>query len=229
MGGVLGVVALWWLWQRAYWGIVDEDRIAEWLTVLVYVAVCALSVVVAVRLSRHGYRGDAALYVLFAVVALFVAGEEASWFQRQVGFSGPEELVERNEQGEANLHNLVRWKGLYAAYFVVALYASLLARWVVPRLPVLRIRPWLYAPPLSLAAWFACAWIYFGWTFVDTYLVRTFGPTVGYEYLTGPALQEVVELALAGGFLLFVLRIVYTRRPSTADLPQPPLRHAWNP
>ncbi|MGH7539864.1 MAG: hypothetical protein ACRELC_02590, partial [Gemmatimonadota bacterium] len=208
LAGVLSVVPLWWLWRSAYWGITGEDRVAEWLTFLAYLVICGLSAVIAVRLLQRGQPVDAALYALLAVGALFVAGEEVNWFQRQLEFAGPEAIVERNEQGVANVHNLLRPDALHATFVVVALYASLLARWFVPRLPVLRVRPWLYVPPNSLAMWFACTWIYFGLVYLERVLDLLFGSTVTIEDLAGPTLQEVTELALAGGFLLFVLRIL---------------------
>lgn len=201
---------LWWLWRRGYWWVVGEDRVAEWFTFLVYLAASALSLVIAVRLSRHGHALDALLFGVLAAGMLFVAGEEVSWFQRQVGFSGPAGLVALNKQHEANLHNLLGREALHATYVGVALYGSLVARWLVPRLPLLRVRPWLYAPPASLAAWFGSALVYYGWAeYLNPVIGWAFGPRTDIEYLTGPKLQEVAELALAGGFLLFLLRIVY--------------------
>lgn len=215
--GVLGVVPLWWVSERAYWAIVGEDRLAEWATFLVYAVVAGLSVVVGRRLARRGHRADAVLFGLLAPADVFIAGEEVSWFQRQLDFHGPDELVARNQQGEANLHNLLGRLALDGTYIVVGLYGSFLARVIVPRLPLLRQRPWLYVPPLSLTTWFGCAWVYYAWAdYVNPpVLTRVFGPSVDVVELTGPKLQEVVELALAAGFLLFLLRLV--RRPDVTE------------
>lgn len=213
VAGVVSVVPLWWLWRPGYWGITGEDRMAEWLTFLAYMAISALSIVVAVHLSRQGVRVDAVLYVLLALGALFVAGEEVNWFQRQVGFAGPETLVERNKQGAANLHNLLASDALHVAFVAVALYASVLARWLIPRIPVVRMRPWLYVPPSSLTSWFACTWVFYAWVYlVNPVLTSLFGSSLDIEHLAGDRLEEVTELALAGGFLLFVLRIVHGRQ-----------------
>lgn len=46
------------------------------------------------------------IYLLFALVFFFGAGEEISWGQRIFGFSTPDELAEVNEQGEVTVHNL---------------------------------------------------------------------------------------------------------------------------
>ena len=45
-------------------------------------------------------------YLLFAVIAFFLAGEEISWGQRIAQVSTPDFLRELNAQGEINLHNL---------------------------------------------------------------------------------------------------------------------------
>lgn len=88
----------------------------------------------------------------------------------------------------------------------------MLARWLIPRIPVVRLRPWLYVPPLSLTAWFACTWIFYAWVYLlNPVLVSLFGSGVDVEHVVGPAFEEVIELALAGGLLLFVLRIVHGR------------------
>ncbi len=45
------------------------------------------------------------LMLAFAVGCFFFAGEEASWGQHWFGFEPPEEIAQRNDQGEFNLHN----------------------------------------------------------------------------------------------------------------------------
>jgi len=57
------------------------------------------------------YRREMGRFAIFylAIMALFYlvcAGEEISWGQRTLGFATPESMVEANEQGEFNLHNL---------------------------------------------------------------------------------------------------------------------------
>lgn len=220
---VLSVIPLWWFSESAYWYVVGEDSLAEWATFLVYVLVAMLSAALGGRLARTGLRLEAAMFVLLALGALFVAGEEVSWFQRQIGFAGPPELVDRNLQGEANLHNLLGRAPLHGAYILVGLFGSVLARRIVPRIPRLRDRPWLFVPPRALAAWFGVAWVYYFWAdYVNFVLRGVFGDVVDVQTLTGSKLQEIVELALAGGFLIFVYLLLRSddparRAPDTSD------------
>lgn len=215
--GVLGAVPLWHLWRRAYYGVVGEDHLAELLTIAAYLPAAVLCVVAARRLRRAGLRLEAALLLVLAVGTFFIAGEEISWGQRQLGFAGPEELVERNVQGEANLHNLLGKYALHTVYIVVSAYGTFLARWVVPRLPRLGDRPWLFVPQRDLAPWFGICFAYYLWdTYLNGLLVAVFGKAVDVEVLTGPKLQESAELALAVGVLLFVWRLAVRERP---DLP----------
>lgn len=215
--GVLGAVPLWHLWRRAYWGVVGEDHLAELLTVAAYVPTVVLAAVVAARLHRAGLRLESLLWGLLAVGAFFVAGEEFSWGQRQLGFAGPDALVERNVQGEANLHNLLGKYGLHTTYIVVSAYAAFAARTLVPRLPRLGARPWLFVPQRDLAPWFGICFAYYLWaTYLDPVLVAVFGSQISVTALTGPKLQESAELALAVGVLLFAARMARRPRP---DLP----------
>lgn len=223
--GVLGVIPLWWLWLRAYWGVVGEDHLAEWLTFIAYVAAAVLAAAVATQLVRARLPLDTALFVCLGAGFVFVAGEEVSWFQRQLGFAGPQELVARNVQNEANLHNLLERPALHAVYIGVALYACGLARWVVPRVPHLRRRPWLYVPPPSLWAWFGCALVYYVWAdYLDPVLTAVLGNAVQVDVLTGPKLQEVVELSLGGGFALFLLRLLRLPDLTSVALERPASR-----
>lgn len=215
---VLGTVVLWWVSEGAYWLVVGEDRIAEWLTFCVYVAVAFASGAAALQLNRSGLRLEAGLFALLALGAFVIAGEEVSWFQRQLGFAGPPELVERNLQGEANLHNVLERPLLHGSYIAVGLYGSVIAHHVVPRIPRLRDRPWLFVPPRVLSAWFGVAVVYYVWAdYLNPVLRAVWGQAVDIETLTGIKLQEVVELALAGGFLLFLVSLLrsgeLTQRP----------------
>jgi hypothetical protein len=46
------------------------------------------------------------VYVGMALLFFFGAGEEISWGQRILGFSGPSDVITHNVQGEFNVHNL---------------------------------------------------------------------------------------------------------------------------
>ncbi len=86
---------------------VQEDGIAEWLTVFGLLLGCF------VCLSRFAklFRKRSAWF-LFVTIGLglflfFAAGEEISWGQRIFGIATPEYFKENNAQQETNLHNLV--------------------------------------------------------------------------------------------------------------------------
>lgn len=218
--GVLAAIPLFHVWRRAYYAVVGEDHLAEMLTVVAYVPVVWLALVVARRLARAGLRLESGLWVLLALAAFFIAGEEISWGQRQLGFDGPELLVERNLQGEANLHNLLGLYGLHTTFLLVAAYGMFLARVLVPRIPRLKEHPWLFVPQRDLVAWFGICFAYYLWDpFLDAVLVAVFGDAVSVGSIAGPKLQESAELALGVGILLFAARVA--RRPHPELAPEP--------
>lgn len=206
-------IPLWHLWRDGYWLLVGEDRSAEVLTCLAYAATAALGLLIAVRLHRAGLRVEAALWLLLGLGAFLVAGEEVSWGQRQLGFAGPEAIVRGNLQGEANLHNLLGRYALHGVYLLVALSAGLLARVVVPRVRRLRDHPWLFVPGWDLAPWFGACFAFYVWfDYADPVFRRLLGPGVDVVLVSGPKLEELAELAMAGGFLLFAARVAVAIR-----------------
>lgn len=86
---------------------VEEDGIVEWLTVLGLLLGCFVCIGRFFQLRRH--RKAWFLFVTFAlgVLLFFAAGEEISWGQRILGLKSSEFFLEKNAQGETNLHNLV--------------------------------------------------------------------------------------------------------------------------
>ena len=94
-------------WMRGERGLVEN------VTVLFLV----LAVVTAVRLFLRRRQVASRWFGPFVLVmgagCFFFAGEEASWGQHWLAFATPEELAERNEQGEFNLHNDPLLEGLF--------------------------------------------------------------------------------------------------------------------
>ncbi len=94
----------------AYARVAAEDGAIEWLSALFLFGAAAFMTARTLALWRSGrterYR---MLHLLgaagFAVLVLVMAGEEVSWFQRQIGFATPEAMAAHNWQGEFNLHN----------------------------------------------------------------------------------------------------------------------------
>jgi len=82
-----------------------EDRIVEWITFFGFLG-ASLTAFYTLRFVKKMKR-TALAYILMTGFLFFVcAGEEISWGQRLFGFETPENMVEMNEQGEFNLHNL---------------------------------------------------------------------------------------------------------------------------
>jgi hypothetical protein len=82
-----------------------ELGVVENLTVLFLLGalVCALACFRLRARVRWRFFGPLALCV--AAGLFFFAGEEASWGQHWLGFTPPEAVAARNDQGEFNLHN----------------------------------------------------------------------------------------------------------------------------
>lgn len=88
-------------------GFANEDGIVENLTTL---ALLSVAIICGNRLVRQWKKRDWMWLVgtaLFTLLFFFAAGEEISWGQRIFGWETNEYFMERNAQGETNLHNLV--------------------------------------------------------------------------------------------------------------------------
>jgi hypothetical protein len=96
-------VALAWLRQEALLEALGrEDGPVEWLTVALW---GLASLMCLTRLVRGQKRSRA--WLAFWMILTFVfLGEEASWFQRVLGFATPDAIGEVNYQNEFNVHNL---------------------------------------------------------------------------------------------------------------------------
>lgn len=191
--------------RPTYLWLVEEDNLVEFATSFVYLCALAVALVVARRRAAVGDRLGAVAYVCLVLGFFFIAGEEVSWFQRQLGFAGPDALVERNIQNEANLHNLIGRHALHAVYIAVGLWGLGLGRVLVRTIPFAR-PAWLFAPAARRWTWFFPVTGYYLYIdYVGPLLVRLFGPALR-DLADGPArFQEPMELLLACGFALFVL------------------------
>ncbi|RJK97882.1 hypothetical protein [Vallicoccus soli] len=192
--------------QGPYDALVREDGPVEWATVLVYLVAAGAAALVVRALLRGGRRVEALLWGVVVLAFLGIASEEVSWGQRIAGFEGPQALVERNKQDEANLHNLLRRHQLHAVYLAVGLYGAGLGRLLVRRHPWTRARAALLAPG-PREAWFfgALVAVYGYYELGEPVVARLLGPGHDALSLGVSRLQEVAELSLALGFLLFAL------------------------
>lgn len=193
-----------------------EDSIVEWLTAIIYL----IAFVSACRVARLVIRIEPLLVWMYALASgffLFVALEEISYGQRIFGINTPEPLREINAQDELNIHNIasLRFLSLELGPFVLGLVGAtawlavpLLAR-VHHRLAVIAS---FLAPPWFTATYFAPSALFVS-------CVHVCGQT---GVITRDD-QEVIELLLAFGFLLFVVynlrRVKSARRaPAAANL-----------
>lgn len=153
-------VALANLQPTVYEALLQEDRVVEWLTVAFFLAAAVRGGTRAVR-QRRIFDG------LVALFCLFVAGEEASWGQRLLGFTPPEYFLAENAQQEFNLHNFKDIFGRPKVALAIALAGygvvlPALARWRVGRRMLDRIgaTPPAIALGVCLALMVAMLWWY---------------------------------------------------------------------
>ncbi len=111
--------------KTVYKFLLDEDHVFEWATFACFALGGVIGLAIAWSQRRAGNRWAAALYLLFAAMMVFSAGEEISWGQRVVGFETPTDLLDINKQDEFTLHNVGETLSLFkAAMMVIGLFGS---------------------------------------------------------------------------------------------------------
>jgi hypothetical protein len=193
--GMLVLAALFFLDREVFGLILDEDRIVEWAQVGLYLGTAGLAVVIAWDRVRRGYRVQAATWVLAALFALVIVGEEIAWGQRLLGLETPEVLAEVNKQDEITFHNIGETLTAFnVALFVGSVYA-IGAEAVDRRWHPFRGVPdgdRLYVPPFFLSGLFGVMAAY--------RIVRTF--VLNQESYALTSLSEWAELCFAAGLLI---------------------------
>src|SRR6056297_1809037 len=109
--------------DRYNW-LIREDGPVEWMTIAIYVVAAAAAAYTTRRLWSAGAGALVPLYALFSLGLLVIAGEEASWGQRQIGFDTPQAVREVNTKGEFNFHNASGFP-VHLAFILVSLYGTL--------------------------------------------------------------------------------------------------------
>lgn len=185
------------LWLLAEWRPVED------LQFVFFALTSLVAFRLGLRLWRDNQRLFAVLYLLFALVLLFISGEEISWGQpilRRIFSWWPDRAALRdiNAQGETTIHNMrtVQWLFNWF-YLILALYGSLSPLLFLSR----RWRDWpqlrlLALPVLTLPAF---------WVMAAFMIVRVFvAPFTGLnESESFMRYKEVGELTLAFGLCLF--------------------------
>lgn len=90
---------------------VYEDHTVEWLT---FGILAIMSYICFNRLRKAlGKKGKPYILgcLLGGLIFIFGAGEEVSWFQRQIGYKSSDFFENNNSQHETNFHNLVLSNG----------------------------------------------------------------------------------------------------------------------
>lgn len=191
-----------------YWDAMQEDRVVEWWTALLFLGAGAIALPRAVRRRR---LGDG-LVALFCIAA---AGEELSWGQRLIGYTPPATFLEHNTQQELNLHNFrdvvgqPKWllAGILAGYGVLIPVAAR-TRPGARLLQAVR----LTAPPFGAAPWFAVAIALLAWypveftgEWVETLAAGLFLASAG-GAATASTAVVIGTLAAAVGMSLLTMR-----------------------
>jgi hypothetical protein len=115
--------------------VTEEDSLLEWLQFACIFSASVIFARIGAQLVRVGQRGAGLFYLLIALGAFFVVGEEISWGQRIFGWGTPETLDAINHQGETNVHNI---RFVQRAFGLVILVGSMYCS---------------FAPPLKLKFW----------------------------------------------------------------------------
>lgn len=203
---VVGQLLLYLLSLDTYLWTVAEDGAYEWATFLVYTLATPIAAVLAWRWLRQGRRLTGGAYVLLALGFAFIAGEEISWGQRIFDFAGPEVIVERNLQSEANLHNLLGKVGLHGSYILVGLWGVGVGRAVARRASWLK-PSYAFAPGQHLFWWFLPVLVFYVYVGTVGAGLRIVLPELEALSSGPPRFQECVEFILGVGFLLFVISV----------------------
>jgi hypothetical protein len=129
----------------SYNRLVIEDGLVEMLSASL--AAVAGLVLIRVWLAQRSMQPPANLLargfvILFGITCLLLAGEEVSWFQRQLGFETPESFS-RNIQNEFNLHNFETDR-IETAYYIWAFAMTAFAAFMREGSALVRALPWLH-------------------------------------------------------------------------------------
>lgn len=197
--------------KELYWRLVVEDGWFENVMFVIYAITAATAFALGLALRREGLRWAPRLQFLLAAGFLFICLEEISYGQRFFQIQSPEFFAAYNRQQETNLHNFARRPILHLAYILVGLYGA--TAWLLMpqrlRSRLGELAP-LLAPPWLTALYFLPAVLLYGYfDYVSAPLTFLFGPAfdfdrgMGYDYFFMARDQEVPELLLAFGFLIW--------------------------
>jgi hypothetical protein len=176
--------------------LLQEDGPIEWLTVLCFVLACIIGVRIALLCFQSKRGMIAVLYIGFALVMFFAAGEEISWGQRLFHIKTPEALEQVNKQDELNLHNIGDALKVLDMVELLIGGAGCVLYIVNEKIDLgklIRINGHLFVIPFFLSSWFAVVFFY---RMFRLFIWRQSGFTIT-KY------AEWTELCLAFGLFFF--------------------------
>lgn len=186
--------------NRIYRAVLREDGPIEAATALLFFVAFVAGARAARQLYKDGYRLQSALYVAFAAVMFFCAGEEISWGQRIFGFATPEGFEEINKQDELTLHNIGDTLDTLKFLMLIGGAAGASAYVVNERLQIQRF--WAHADYLLVPPFFVSS------AFFLMFAFRAF------RYIFVPDFQttitrygEWIEFCFAYGFVVFAVLV----------------------
>ncbi len=181
---------------------VQEDGIAEWLTVVGLLLGCFVCLSRFARLFKRKSKWFLFVTFCLGLFLFFAAGEEISWGQRIFGIATPEYFQHHNAQQETNLHNLivggVKLNKLIFSVILVGLLGAFLT--VVPILyqKSKAVKRFLDSSAVTVPQWYQV--IGFILVFVLTSLIKH---------------GKNAELLECGGALLFYLIVRFPKNRET--------------
>ncbi len=96
-----------------------EDQFVEWTTYFALFTAGVMSLVIAGRRLQKGLPFFV-FFLLFGVACGLFALEEISWGQRVIGIESPEYFMERSDQKEINIHNVLQRRFEFKTKFVAS-------------------------------------------------------------------------------------------------------------
>jgi len=111
--------------KQEYFIFIQEDGLVEYLQSFFYLLTAALGAMIANRFLKNRQKGLAAIYLLFSLALIFIAGEEISWGQRIFNLDNPDFFTQHNTQKEINFHNLGPVQNfLHFSYILIGLFGA---------------------------------------------------------------------------------------------------------
>jgi len=182
--------------------LIREDGSIENIQAFIYLISSLLAFHISAKFFGNGLISGAILHGVLAIGLLFISFEEISWGQRLLDFGLPEFFTRNNTQNETTIHNLAPFQfALHGIYILVGAYGSF--AWILKP----HIKPRLNRNLRALVNYLAPDW------FISPYFLITFLTYILLELFCRPGEgsflrwkdQEVAELILSFGFLIFVI------------------------